>query len=161
MLYGGKKGEKRMEKIIEVKKLRKVFGEKNENVVRVLNDIDFSMKYGEFVAIMGQSGSGKSTFLYQVSGMDSVSSGEVLFAGKNISNLKEEDMSKLRLTKMGFVFQNSYLLGNMDIYDNIILPGLKANKGSKEAVKKRGEELMIGLGIDHIADHDINKVSGG
>jgi len=127
----------------------------------VLRGIDITIKKGEFVAVMGQSGSGKSTLLYNISGMDRATKGEICFDGEDISGLSDEKMSGLRLRRMGFIFQQSYLLRTLSIRDNIVLPGFKAKKESREQVNTYANELMKRTGIDHIADHDIKKVSGG
>jgi putative ABC transport system ATP-binding protein len=127
----------------------------------ILKGIDVAVNTGEFLAIMGQSGSGKSTLLYNISGMDRATSGEINFQGEDISNLDDEKMSNLRLKKMGFIFQQAHLLKTLSIRDNIVLPGFKANLDSREKVISYAEELMKRTGIDHIADHDIKKVSGG
>lgn len=150
-----------MGNILEAKQVRKVFGEGNEEQTTVLNGVDLTIGTGEFVAVMGQSGSGKSTLLYTISGMDHMTSGNVMFDGEEVSNLSEEKMSAMRLHEMGFVFQHSYLLKNMCIEDNILLSAYKAGIESKQIIKQRGKELMTSLGIDHVANHDITKVSGG
>ena len=93
-----------MSKIINVSQLCKSYHMKGYNN-EVLKNIDFSMEDGEFAAVMGPSGSGKSTLLYSVSGMDEIDSGSVTFAGKEISSLKKKELSKIRLTEMGFIFQ--------------------------------------------------------
>ena len=115
------------------------------------------------VAVMGPSGSGKSTLLYTVSGMDSMTAGTVLFGGKNISALKPTQLAALRLDEMGFIFQQMYMLKNLSVLDNIILPARqsKANTLSAKEKLERGKELMRKLGIIEIADNDINEVSGG
>lgn len=91
----------------------------------MLNDINFKVEEGEFIAIMGQSGSGKSTLLYNISGMDRPTSGNVLLCCNDISKLSDEKMSEVRLKQMGFIFQHSYLLKNLSIRDNIILPWIQ------------------------------------
>jgi putative ABC transport system ATP-binding protein len=128
---------------------------------QVLNDINFKVEEGEFIAIMGQSGSGKSTLLYSISGMDRPTSGHVLFCGRDISKLDDEKISEVRLKQMGFIFQHSYLLKNLSIRDNIVLPGFKSGKLPREQVNQNAEALMVKTGIASVADHDIKKVSGG
>lgn len=145
-----------MKVILEVKNLCKSFED-----IQVLSDINFKVEEGEFIAIMGQSGSGKSTLLYNISGMDRPTSGNVLLCGNDISKLNDEKMSEVRLKHMGFIFQNSYLLKNLSIRDNIILPGFKASILSREQVNQHAAELMRKTEIDNVADHDIKKVSGG
>lgn len=115
------------------------------------------------IAIMGPSGSGKSTLLYAISGMDRVTSGQVIFDGKDITELREKELAKLRLDEMGFIFQQMYMMKNLTILDNIILPATESKK-TKESNKEkqmRGEALMRKLGIIEVADNDINEVSGG
>ena len=112
---------------------------------------------------MGPSGSGKSTLLYAISGMDRVTSGQVIFDGKDITALGEKELAKLRLDEMGFIFQQMYMMKNLTILDNIILPAAESKK-TKESNKEkqmRGEALMRKLGIIEVADNDINEVSGG
>jgi len=93
--------------------------------------------------------------------MDRPTSGNVLFCGKDISKLDDEKMSEIRLKQMGFIFQHSYLLKNLSIRDNIVLPGFKAGILSREQVNQDTDALMAKTGISSIADHDIKKVSGG
>lgn len=145
-----------MKTILEVKNLCKSFED-----TQVLNDINFKVNEGEFIAIMGQSGSGKSTLLYSISGMNGLTSGSVLLCGKDISKLQDEEISKVRLKQMGFVFQHSYLLKNLSIRDNIVLPGFKAGTLSREQVNQNADALMKKTGITNVASHDIKKVSGG
>ena len=148
--------------ILEVKDLCKTYiVNKRQN--NVLKNVNFNVAEGEMVAIMGPSGSGKSTLLYAVSGMDSVSAGEVKFCEKNIAKLSEKELADLRLDEMGFIFQQMYMLKNLTVLDNIILPAVQSDKNTetrKETVE-RANELMRKLGIIDIADNDINEVSGG
>ena len=148
-----------MSKIINVSQLCKSYHMKGYNN-EVLKNIDFSMEDGEFAAVMGPSGSGKSTLLYSVSGMDEIDSGSVTFAGKEISSLKKKELSKIRLTEMGFIFQQMYMLKKLCIFDNIVLPGYQAGK-DRNAVNERALELMRRLGIEDTASREINEVSGG
>ena len=129
----------------------------------VLKNINLEVNEGEMIAIMGPSGSGKSTLLYAISGMDRVTSGQVIFDGKDITELREKELAKLRLDEMGFIFQQMYMMKNLTILDNIILPAAESKK-TKESNKEkqmRGEALMRKLGIIEVADNDINEVSGG
>ena len=148
--------------ILEVKDLCKTYiTNKRQN--NVLRNVNFTVDEGEMIAIMGPSGSGKSTLLYTVSGMDSMTSGDVEFGGKNISKLSEKELAAIRLDEMGFIFQQMYMLKNLSVLDNIILPARqsKANTLSAKEKLERGKELMRRLGIIEIADNDINEVSGG
>lgn len=149
-----------MSKVLEVKDLCKtyVIDEYSNNV---LQNVNFSMEEGEFVSVMGPSGSGKSTLLYTVSGMDSMTAGEVLFDGENISRLDRKAMARVRLEKMGFVFQQMYMMKKLNIMDNIVLPGYQAKKKPRAEVNKDAEALMRRLGIIETADRYISEVSGG
>lgn len=151
-----------MENILEVKNLCKTYiVNKRQN--NVLKNIDFHVEEGEMLAVMGPSGSGKSTLLYTVSGMDGATAGEVFFCGKNIASMKEKELAGIRLDEMGFIFQQMYMLKNLTVLDNIILPSCQSGK-IKESRKEtlwRGQSLMKKLDIIDIADNDINEVSGG
>ena len=113
------------------------------------------------VSIMGPSGSGKSTLLYTVSGMDRATAGEVIFDGENISGKNEKEMSYIRLTKMGFIFQQMYMMKKLCIMDNIVLPGYQAKLKSREKVNEEAEKLMRRLEIIDTAERQITEVSGG
>lgn len=148
--------------ILEVKDLCKTYiVNKRQN--NVLKNVNFTVSEGEMVAVMGPSGSGKSTLLYAVSGMDSITAGEALFCGKNIAKMGEKELADLRLDEMGFIFQQMYMLKNLTVLDNIILPAAqsKKNNENRRHTVQRGQELMRKLGIIDIADNDINEVSGG
>jgi len=148
--------------ILEVKDLCKTYiVNKRQN--NVLRNVNFKVNEGEMVAIMGPSGSGKSTLLYTVSGMDKMTAGDVKFCGRELSKLKENDLAKMRLDDMGFIFQQMYMMKNLSVLDNIILPAVKSDKvkESRSETMKRGQDLMRKLGIIDISDNDINEVSGG
>jgi len=148
--------------ILEIKDLCKTYVV-NKHQNNVLKNINFTIGEGEMVAVMGPSGSGKSTLLYAVSGMDEPTAGKVSFCGKNIAGMDEKELADLRLDEMGFIFQQMYMLKNLTILDNIILPATQSKKlrePRKETVR-RGQDLMRRLGITNIAGNDINEVSGG
>ena len=148
--------------ILEVKDLCKTYiVNKRQN--NVLKNVNFTIGEGEMVAVMGPSGSGKSTLLYAVSGMDSLTAGEVNFCGKNIAGMGERELADLRLDEMGFIFQQMYMLKNLTILDNIILPATQSKKQRepRRETARRGQDFMRRLGIIDIADNDINEVSGG
>lgn len=150
-----------MNKILNVVDLCKTYiANKRQN--NVLKNVNFSVSEGEMLAIMGPSGSGKSTLLYAVSGMDKPTCGTVTFLDKEITNLKDSMLSNIRLDEMGFIFQQMYMLKNLSILDNIILPAIESKKvKDKKEIVENAKELMRKLGIIDICDNDINEVSGG
>ena len=129
----------------------------------ILNNISFSVDEGEMIAIMGPSGSGKSTLLYNVSGMDQADSGEVWLGDTEIVRLTEDEKARLRLTKMGFVFQQMNMLSNLNILDNILLPSVYADKSRSFQTKQKEKalQLMDQFGIGELKDRRISEVSGG
>jgi putative ABC transport system ATP-binding protein len=131
------------------------------NIQHVLKNVNISIQEGEFVTIMGSSGSGKSTLLYTMSGMDQATKGCVMFDHQEITKLSEESLAKLRLSEMGFVFQKSHLLKNLNIEDNILLPTLKANKSLHEQHVERVHILMKQMNILDLAKNRIHEASGG
>lgn len=148
--------------ILEVKNLCKTYiVNKRQN--NVLKNVNFTVSEGEMVAVMGPSGSGKSTLLYTVSGMDGITAGEALFCGKNIAKMGGTELADLRLDEMGFIFQQMYMLKNLTVLDNIILPAVQSKKNteSRRQTGERGRALMRRLGIDDVCGNDINEVSGG
>lgn len=147
-----------METILRAEKLCK-----NE----ILNDISFRINQGEMVAIMGPSGSGKSTLLYHLSGMDQPDSGKVWLKNQEITALSENEKAKLRLHRIGFVFQQMNMMENLNILDNILLPALQANKERKKQKKEKKElineavNLMRKFSISGLEQRRITEVSGG
>lgn len=135
----------------------------NKRQNNVLKNVNFTVNEGDMTAIMGPSGSGKSTLLYAVSGMDNITAGKISFFGKNIEKMSEKELASLRLDDMGFIFQQMYMMKNLTVLDNIILPACqsKKNKESRKKIEKRGLKLMHKLEIETIADNDITEVSGG
>lgn len=137
----------------------------NKRQNNVLRNVNLEINEAEMVAIMGPSGSGKTTLLYTVSGMDDATAGKVDFFGRDLTSLKGDDMSKLRLTEMGFVFQQMYMLKNLSVYDNIVIPAYQSPEGKtkegRAAANERAKLLMQKLSISEVADNDINEVSGG
>ena len=146
--------------ILEVNCLCKTFIV-NKYSTNVLQNIDFSMDKNEFVTVMGPSGSGKSTLLYCISGMDQITAGSVKIDEVDINQMKEKELNDFRLKKMGFVFQQMYMLKKLSIMDNILLPGFEAKLMTRSEVIQHGQDLMRRLNIIDIADHEISEISGG
>lgn len=151
-----------MKSILNVENLCKTYiVNKQQN--NVLKNINFNICEGEMVSVMGPSGSGKTTLLYSVSGMDNITAGKVVFMEKELSKMSDKELSDIRLKKMGFVFQQMYMMKNLSVYDNIILPAYQAQeKGrTKNEINEYAVELMHTLEISDVAGNDINEVSGG
>jgi putative ABC transport system ATP-binding protein len=147
--------------ILEATDLNKTYQVSNNNNHNILKNVNLQIKEGEFISVMGPSGSGKSTLLYNISGMDRLTSGSVNFNGQEISSLSEEALSKLRLNKMGFIFQQIHLLKNLNIFDNIILSAYLAKNNSRKMINQKAQELMETAGIADLANRDVTQASGG
>ena len=143
-----------METIIKVEHLSKKFGE-NE----VLKDINYEIKQGEVVVIIGPSGSGKSTFLRCMNLLETPTSGQILFEGQDITDPKN-DIFKMR-EKMGMVFQNFNLFPNMSVLDNITLSPVKVKKENKQAAETYAKELLQTVGLPDKANAYPQSLSGG
>ena len=132
--------------MIETKKLTKTF-QNGPVQTQVLKGVDFKAETGEFVAIMGRSGAGKSTFLYQMSLLDEPTSGEVFIDGHNASAMSPGEKSLFRLSKFGYVFQDYALLPELTALENVALPLLMQNQSKREAYAKAEQALKkVGLG---------------
>lgn len=127
----------------------------------ILNDVSFEVMSGEMIAVMGPSGSGKSTLLYNVSGMDQADGGEVWLGDTEIVQLSEDGKAKLRLNRMGFVFQQMNMISNLNILDNIVFPAVRADKRHRAEYYERARKLLDDFHISDIAERRIKEVSGG
>lgn len=107
--------------VLQAEHLKKYYGE-THNVTRAVEDVSFSAGNGEFVAIVGTSGSGKSTLLHMIGGLDIPTSGSVLVQGMELSQMKDEELTRFRRRNIGFVFQNYNLVPILNVYENIVLP---------------------------------------
>lgn len=146
-----------MSKLYEVHDISVMYGRK-DNCVYALNGISLEIEEGESIAIVGTSGAGKSTLLNVLSGLEKVTSGSILLKGQSLSELKEHQLSDIRLCKFGFVFQAFHLISSLSVYDNIVLPAMTAyGKMDKEWFK----QLVKTLQIEHRLNHKTNQLSGG
>jgi lipoprotein-releasing system ATP-binding protein len=127
----------------------------------LVNGIDLSVNKGEFLAITGPSGSGKSSLLYLLGLLDAPSDGEVVICGQPTSKLSEDDRAHVRLTKCGFVFQFHFLLPEFTSLDNVLLPMRAAGLMSEKDMQERGLELLASLGLKDHANKRPNQLSGG
>lgn len=139
--------------ILSGKGLHKSFGSST-----VMDNVDIDIYAGDFTVIMGPSGAGKSTLLYCLSGMDSLTSGQVLFKGQDISHLSEKGMAKLRAREFGFVFQQTHLVSNLTLFENVAVAGYA---GKSEEVDRRANELLEQMNVGSAKGRLPNQVSGG
>lgn len=149
-----------MNQLLCGKKIIKSFGTGAQKR-NVLNGVNVEIENGEFVSIMGQSSSGKSTLLYALSGMDTIDDGEVTFENQKLSDLSDNILSDLRRNKMGFVFQQPTLLKNLDILDNIVLPQMRDHHKDAKKLTEKAKALMKQMGIEALEHRDVTQVSGG
>ena len=131
-----------MNTIIEVSNVSKTFG-KGSNLNKVLDDACMYVGEGEFVSLMGASGSGKSTLLYLIGGLDRDLEGKIELCGRDITTLKDDELSALRLEKVGFVFQFYNLVMNLNVEDNILLPSTINGRKRKDLEADLDEILEI------------------
>ena len=117
--------------ILQAKEVCKSFAN-NGGQNHVLNMVDLEIYDGDFTVIMGSSGAGKSTLLYALSGMDKITSGQVFYKDREISNLKEKEMAQLRAFEFGFVFQQTHLVSNLTLLENVVVTGDQAKKKSTQ-----------------------------
>jgi len=150
-----------MSNILEARSMNKKVELGKDNELHILKDVNLEIKEGEFVSVMGPSGSGKSTLLYNVSGMDRLTSGSVKLKGREIGNLKEEELAKIRRSNMGFIFQDINLLKNLSLIDNVMFPALVSKDADKNAVNQKAKKLLEMTGIVELADNNITQASGG
>ncbi|MFJ7729422.1 ABC transporter ATP-binding protein [Neobacillus sp. NPDC097160] len=150
-----------MSRILEARSMNKKVALGKDTELLILKDINLEIEKGEFVSVMGPSGSGKSTLLYNISGMDRITSGSVKLKGREIGRLKEEELAKIRLNNMGFIFQDINLLKNLSLIDNVMFPALVSKDADKDAVYQKAKKLLEMTGIEKLADHNITQGSGG
>ena len=146
-----------MSNILEARSMNKKVELGKDNELHILKDVNLEIEEGEFVSVMGPSGSGKSTLLYNVSGMDRITSGSVKFNGREIGSLKEEELAKIRLNHMGFIFQDINLLKNLSLIDNVMFPALVSKDADKNAVNQKAKKLLEMTGIEKLADNNITQ----
>ena len=143
--------------ILETKDLRKVYGS-GDTEVRALDGVDLTVEKGEFVAVVGTSGSGKSTLLHMLGGLDRPTGGTVTVDGKELSAMRDEELTIFRRRKIGFVFQNYNLVPVLNVYENIFLPiQLDGNAPDKAYV----ERIIETLGLEAKLQNLPNNLSGG
>ena len=129
--------------------------------IHVLTNLNLDIYEGDFTVIMGSSGSGKSTLLYALSGMDKATSGNVFYEGTDINEMKEKDLTKLRHTDFGFVFQQMHLVSNLTLFENVCISGYLNKEKKASDVKEYATSLLKRMNIDDVKTHLPSQVSGG
>ena len=145
--------------IIETRDIKRFFT-MGSSTVEALKGINFSVKAGEFIAIMGPSGSGKTTLMNIIGCLDSPSSGEYFLNGNLVNDLDEDQLALIRNKEIGFVFQSFHLLAKNSALDNVLLPLKYAGKDHKES-HKRALEVLDAVGLSDRVDHGPSELSGG
>ena len=148
-----------MNEVLKIEHLKKYYGNSN-NITKAVDDITFNIKEGEFVAIMGASGSGNTTLLNTIATIDNVTSGHIYVGGIDITTLKEKDVANFRKDNLGFVFQDFNLLDTLSIGENIAM-SLVINGENPEVVDKKVNDIAKKLGIESILEKFPYEVSGG
>lgn len=131
----------------------------DEIITPVLHELNFEVDSGEFVAIMGPSGSGKSTLMHILGFLDTATSGQYIFNGRDVSNLNDDELAKIRNEEVGFVFQTFNLLPKTTIYNNVKLPLLYSV--NQEDQDKKVKEAIKAVGLEHRINNLSNQLSGG
>ena len=128
--------------------------------VSVLRGVDLQMGEGDFVALRGASGTGKSTLLHLLGGLDMPDQGEIWLAGRNLATLTLRDLTRVRNTQVGFIFQAYHLLPELDALENVCLPARMARRNAKDA-EARGRDLLARVGLRERIEHKPYELSGG
>lgn len=147
------------EAVISVKNLYKIY-RVGDSKVRALNGVDLTIYKGEFCAIVGTSGSGKSTMLNMLAGLEKPTKGEVIVAGKHLENMSENQLVKFRREHVGFIFQSFNLLGTMNARENVALP-LTFRGVEKKVRLAKADEMLDLVGLPKHKKHKPNEMSGG
>lgn len=143
--------------MVEAKGLKKYY-RLGEHIVKALDGVDFTVKEQEFVAIVGKSGSGKSTFLHMLGGLDTPTEGSVCIDGRNLAGMNKEQLTVFRRRKVGFVFQNYNLVQDLNVYENIVLP---IELDGRPVDKRFMEEMLDLLKLQEKKEALPNNLSGG
>ncbi|MFA5047684.1 MAG: ABC transporter ATP-binding protein [Patescibacteria group bacterium] len=146
-----------METLLKLVDLKKEYVN-DEVVTEVLFGLSFEIRQGEFVAIMGPSGSGKSTLMHILGFLDTLTTGQYLFKGRDVSNLDDNELAQIRNEEVGFVFQAFNLLPKTSVYDNVQLPLIYSNKKNQDQLVRKA---IKSVGLDHRINNFSNQLSGG
>ncbi|MGI9431280.1 MAG: ABC transporter ATP-binding protein [Myxococcota bacterium] len=145
--------------LLEIENLSKSF-ETARGPIHVLRNLNLTVRAGERLAILGQSGVGKSTLLHVLGTLDHPTSGRVLFEGRDLFGHDPEELARLRNRSLGFVFQFHHLLPEFSAVENVMMPGLLRAE-PPESVRVRAAEILVEVGLAERLDHPVGKLSGG
>jgi len=145
--------------ILRAERVVKVYKTESDEVV-ALKGINLSLKQGEFSLLMGASGSGKSTLLHILGTLDRPTEGKVLYRGKDVFQLNDKELALFRNRKVGFVFQFHYLINELTVVENVMVPLLVGGVSEREA-RKRAEKVLKSVGLEHRLSHRPFEISGG
>lgn len=146
--------------LLQGKDLCKTFSQSGENAM-ILNKVNVEIYDRDFTVIMGASGAGKSTLLYSLSGMDSVTGGEILYKDEKISGFTENRMARLRAKEFGFVFQQTHLVSNLTLFENVAVAGYVGKAHSPKEVDEKTAVLLTQMRLGGARDRLPSQVSGG
>lgn len=128
---------------------------------QILTGIDLELYEGDFTVIMGSSGAGKSTLLYALSGMDTITAGSVTFNGREISSFSEKEMARLWAREFGFIFQQTHLVSNLTLFENVAVAGYAAKAGNVREIRGKADMLLARMHAGGAKDRYPSQVSGG
>lgn len=133
----------------------------NGKETQILTNINVELYEGDFTVIMGSSGAGKSTLLYALSGMDTITAGNIIFDGHEITGLSEKKMARLRAQAFGFIFQQTHLVSNLTLFENVAVAGYAAKAGSVREIREKADTLLLQMHAEGAKDRYPSQVSGG
>lgn len=146
--------------VLQAKNLCKSFVQGGKEA-QILKSVTVDIYKGDFTVIMGSSGAGKSTLLYALSGMDGITGGTVIFDGVEISRFNEKKMAELRAKRFGFVFQQTHLVSNLTLFENVAVAGYVSRTQDMKTVRERANQLLCRMHAEEAKDRLPSQVSGG
>jgi lipoprotein-releasing system ATP-binding protein len=145
--------------LLKVSGLCKRFADKNK-IIEVLNDLCLDLDYGQTMAVVGESGIGKSTLLHILGALDMPDKGNVIYKGRDVFKMGNAGIAAFRNSKIGFVFQFHYLLSGFTSIENVMMPGLIAGMPKKQ-IRQKAEEILVRVGLKDRLSHRVSDLSGG
>ncbi|MFT4520713.1 MAG: putative ABC transport system ATP-binding protein [Halioglobus sp.] len=146
--------------MIEARNLDKTYHDNGKRVT-VFNDLNLHCKPGEYIALMGPSGAGKTSLLQLLECLDRPNSGQYFLASEQVSHLQEKDLAQIRNRTIGFIFQTNHFVEYLDLVENVALPGLCSKRDSPAVIRARARSLLCDVGLSHRLNHLPQELSGG